>query len=165
GAAAGPRSARAAPPGRDHARVDARADRRVGRTRRELHASPGGEGSGPRQGVRGRAGRRHRGHRASWQVRARRAVAPGADRQPRASRALSLSRRSGTPMKPPAVLVLAGLDPSGGAGLLADVVAVRACGVVLLCVATALTVQAARAALRFQAVDAPLLVVSIRWPL
>ncbi|TMA11218.1 MAG: hydroxymethylpyrimidine/phosphomethylpyrimidine kinase, partial [Deltaproteobacteria bacterium] len=31
-------------------------------------------------------------------------------------------------MKPPAVLVLAGLDPSGGAGLLADAEAIRAMG-------------------------------------
>jgi len=65
-------------------------------------------------------------------------------------------------MKPPAVLVLAGLDPSGGAGLLADAEAVRACGARPLCVATALTVQTARAARRFQAVDAPLVAESMR---
>ena len=55
------------------------------------------------------------------------------------------------------VLVLAGLDPSGGAGLLADAETVRALGLRPLCVATALTVQTTRHALRFQPV-APLLV-------
>lgn len=55
------------------------------------------------------------------------------------------------------VLVLAGLDPSGGAGLLADAEALRAFGLRPLCVATALTVQTTRHALRFQPV-APLLV-------
>lgn len=55
------------------------------------------------------------------------------------------------------VLVLAGLDPSGGAGLLADAEAIRALGLRPLCVATALTVQTTRHALQFQPV-APLLV-------
>lgn len=55
------------------------------------------------------------------------------------------------------VLVLAGLDPSGGAGLLADAEALRAFGLRPLCVATALTVQTTRHALQFQPV-APLLV-------
>lgn len=41
----------------------------------------------------------------------------------------------------PCVLVLAGLDPSGGAGLLADAGAIRAMGARPLCVPTALTVQ------------------------
>jgi hydroxymethylpyrimidine/phosphomethylpyrimidine kinase len=53
----------------------------------------------------------------------------------------------------PRVLVLAGLDPSGGAGLLADAEAVRAAGARPLCVATALTVQTSRRARRFEAVD------------
>ncbi|HEY6911053.1 MAG TPA: hydroxymethylpyrimidine/phosphomethylpyrimidine kinase [Myxococcales bacterium] len=57
----------------------------------------------------------------------------------------------------PAVLVLAGLDPSGGAGLLADAEAVRAMGARPLCVATALTVQTTRAARRYESV-APSLV-------
>jgi hydroxymethylpyrimidine/phosphomethylpyrimidine kinase len=57
----------------------------------------------------------------------------------------------------PAVLVLAGLDPSGGAGLLADAEAIRAAGARPLCVATALTVQTSRRALRFQPVDAALI--------
>jgi len=42
------------------------------------------------------------------------------------------------------VLILAGLDPSGGAGLLADAEAVRAAGARPLCVATALTAQTTR---------------------
>lgn len=56
----------------------------------------------------------------------------------------------------PCVLVLAGLDPSGGAGLLADAEAVRACAARPLCVATALTVQTTRAARRFVPVAAQL---------
>jgi len=65
-------------------------------------------------------------------------------------------------MKPPAVLVLAGLDPSGGAGLLADAEAIRAMGARPLCVATALTVQTTRAARSFKAVDAALIADSMR---
>ena len=55
------------------------------------------------------------------------------------------------------VLVLAGLDPSGGAGLLADAEAVRAAGARPLCVATALTVQTTKRARRFEAVDVRLI--------
>ena len=65
-------------------------------------------------------------------------------------------------MKPPAVLVLAGLDPSGRAGLLADAEAIRAMGARPLCVATALTVQTTRAARSFKAVDAALIAESVR---
>jgi hydroxymethylpyrimidine/phosphomethylpyrimidine kinase len=65
-------------------------------------------------------------------------------------------------MKPPAVLVLAGLDPSGGAGLLADAEAIRAMGARPLCVATALTVQTTGAARSFKAVDAALIAESMR---
>ena len=65
-------------------------------------------------------------------------------------------------MKPPAVLVLAGLDPSGRAGLLADAEAIRAMGARPLCVATALTVQTTRAARSFKAVDAALIGESMR---
>jgi hydroxymethylpyrimidine/phosphomethylpyrimidine kinase len=65
-------------------------------------------------------------------------------------------------MKPPAVLVLAGLDPSGGAGLLADAEAIRAMGARPLCIATALTVQTTRAARSFKAVDAALIAESMR---
>jgi hydroxymethylpyrimidine/phosphomethylpyrimidine kinase len=43
--------------------------------------------------------------------------------------------------KAPAVIVAGGLDPSGGAGLAADIIAVQAAGVIPLPVATALTVQ------------------------
>jgi hydroxymethylpyrimidine/phosphomethylpyrimidine kinase len=63
---------------------------------------------------------------------------------------------------PPAVLVLAGLDPSGGAGLLADAEAVRAMGGRPLCVATALTVQTARAARRYESVSPSLIEESAR---
>ena len=65
-------------------------------------------------------------------------------------------------MNPPAVLVLAGLDPSGGAGLLADAQAIRAMGARPLCVATALTVQTTRAARSFKLVDAALIAESVR---
>ena len=65
-------------------------------------------------------------------------------------------------MSTPCVLVLAGLDPSGGAGLLADAEAVRARGAVPLCVATALTVQTRRAARRYEAVDPRLIADSMR---
>jgi hydroxymethylpyrimidine/phosphomethylpyrimidine kinase len=50
----------------------------------------------------------------------------------------------------PCVLVLAGLDPSGGAGLLADADAIRAAGARPLCVATALTAQTTRRMHGFQ---------------
>jgi len=64
-------------------------------------------------------------------------------------------------MSSPCVLVLAGLDPSGGAGLLADAEAVRAMGARPLCVATALTVQTTCAALRFEAVEPALVAESM----
>ena len=50
----------------------------------------------------------------------------------------------------PCVLVFAGLDPSGGAGLLADAEAIRAAGARPLCVATALTAQTTRRMHGFQ---------------
>jgi hydroxymethylpyrimidine/phosphomethylpyrimidine kinase len=50
----------------------------------------------------------------------------------------------------PCVLVFAGLDPSGGAGLLADAEAVRAAGARPLCIATALTAQTTRRMHGFQ---------------
>ena len=50
----------------------------------------------------------------------------------------------------PAVLVLAGLDPSGGAGLFADVEAIRAAGARPLGVPTALTAQTLRRMHGFQ---------------
>jgi hydroxymethylpyrimidine/phosphomethylpyrimidine kinase len=65
-------------------------------------------------------------------------------------------------MSGPCVLVLAGLDPSGGAGLLADAEAIRAMGAIPLCVATALTVQTRRAARRYEAVNASLISDCVR---
>lgn len=65
-------------------------------------------------------------------------------------------------MSAPCVLILAGLDPSGGAGLLADAEAVRAMGATPLCVATALTVQTRRAARRYESVDPALIADSMR---
>jgi hydroxymethylpyrimidine/phosphomethylpyrimidine kinase len=62
----------------------------------------------------------------------------------------------------PAVLILAGLDPSGGAGLLADAEAVRAFGGRPLCIATALTVQTTRASRRYESVASALIADSIR---
>jgi hydroxymethylpyrimidine/phosphomethylpyrimidine kinase len=53
----------------------------------------------------------------------------------------------------PGVLVFAGLDPSGGAGLLADFEAIRAAGARPLCVATALTAQTSRRMHGFQPVS------------
>jgi hydroxymethylpyrimidine/phosphomethylpyrimidine kinase len=50
----------------------------------------------------------------------------------------------------PCVLVFAGLDPSGGAGLLADAEAVRVAGARPLCVATALTARTTRRMHGFQ---------------
>ncbi|MCA1829466.1 MAG: bifunctional hydroxymethylpyrimidine kinase/phosphomethylpyrimidine kinase, partial [Myxococcales bacterium] len=55
-------------------------------------------------------------------------------------------------MSAPSVLVIAGLDPSGNAGLLADAEAIRAMGARPLCVATALTVQTTRAVKRWEPV-------------
>ena len=51
---------------------------------------------------------------------------------------------------PPCALVIAGLDPSGGAGLLADARAMRAFGVHACCVASALTAQNTRAVSRIE---------------
>ncbi len=65
-------------------------------------------------------------------------------------------------MPEPSVLVLAGLDPSGGAGLLADAATVRAMGGRPLCVATALTVQTTRAARRYESVSSALIADSVR---
>ena len=60
------------------------------------------------------------------------------------------------------MLVFAGLDPSGGAGLLADAEAIRESGARPLCVATALTVQTTRAARRFEAMSPALIAESAR---
>jgi hydroxymethylpyrimidine/phosphomethylpyrimidine kinase len=63
-------------------------------------------------------------------------------------------------MSTPCVLVIAGLDPSGEAGLLADAEAIRAVGARPFGVATALTVQTTRAARKFEPVS-PALVVEM----
>lgn len=55
---------------------------------------------------------------------------------------------------PPVVLVLAGHDPTGGAGLIADREAVTACGGWALTVPTALTVQSCRDVRRVMPVEA-----------
>jgi hydroxymethylpyrimidine/phosphomethylpyrimidine kinase len=62
----------------------------------------------------------------------------------------------------PGVLVLAGLDPSGGAGLLADAEAIRAAGARPLCVATALTVQTTKRARRFETCGVQLIQDSVQ---
>jgi hydroxymethylpyrimidine/phosphomethylpyrimidine kinase len=56
-------------------------------------------------------------------------------------------------LSPPVVLVLAGLDPSGGSGILADAEAIRSLGARPVCVATALTVQTTRAVRRWEPVQ------------
>jgi hydroxymethylpyrimidine/phosphomethylpyrimidine kinase len=58
----------------------------------------------------------------------------------------------------PRVLVFAGLDPSGGAGLLADVAAIRDGGGRPMACATAITVQTTRAVRRFEALPASLVI-------
>lgn len=59
---------------------------------------------------------------------------------------------------PPAVLIVAGLDPSGGAGLCADIQAVTAAGAHPMPVATLITAQSLRRVARVVPLD-PLLVV------
>ncbi|HEY2030795.1 MAG TPA: hydroxymethylpyrimidine/phosphomethylpyrimidine kinase [Myxococcales bacterium] len=62
----------------------------------------------------------------------------------------------------PCVLVLGGLDPSGGAGLLADAQAIRAAGARPLCVATALTVQTTRRVRRFEPCNPQIVADSVK---
>ncbi|HTP28430.1 MAG TPA: hydroxymethylpyrimidine/phosphomethylpyrimidine kinase [Anaeromyxobacteraceae bacterium] len=64
-------------------------------------------------------------------------------------------------MNRPAVLVAAGLDPTGGAGLAADIEALLAIGTRPLPVATALTVQGRAGAIRYRSVSAQLLLDQI----
>ena len=61
----------------------------------------------------------------------------------------------------PNVLVVAGLDPSGGAGLLADAEAIRAAGGRPLCCASALTIQPTRAVRGFHAVEAAVVAAQV----
>ncbi len=62
----------------------------------------------------------------------------------------------------PTVLVVAGLDPSGGAGLLADAEAIRAAGARPLCCASAITVQTTRAVRGFRALEGDLVAAQVR---
>ena len=57
---------------------------------------------------------------------------------------------------PPVVLIISGSDPSGGAGLVADVQAVTAMGAYPAAVPTAITVQDTRNAYQVEPVDAAL---------
>jgi hydroxymethylpyrimidine/phosphomethylpyrimidine kinase len=61
----------------------------------------------------------------------------------------------------PRVLVVAGLDPSGGAGLVADLEALAAAGARGWAVAAALTAQGRRGARRFEPVAVPMLLAQI----
>lgn len=63
---------------------------------------------------------------------------------------------------PPVVLCVGGLDPSGRAGLLADVRAAEAMGARPLCVATALTFQSSLRADGFEPVNSELLLRQLR---
>ena len=58
---------------------------------------------------------------------------------------------------PPAVLVFAGYDPTGGAGVLADVEAIRALGATPYAVITALTAQGPRGVSRLAPVTPALI--------
>ncbi len=62
---------------------------------------------------------------------------------------------------PPRVLAVAGLDPSGGAGLLADLEAIRAAGAAGWAVATALTAQGPGGARGFEAASPGILLAQI----
>lgn len=75
-----------------------------------------------------------------------------------------MSRRRASPRvraAPPRVLVVAGLDPSGGAGLVADLEAVRAAGAEGWAVAAAITAQGPRGARGYAPVSAELLLAQI----
>lgn len=61
----------------------------------------------------------------------------------------------------PAVLVVAGLDPSGGGGLLADAEAIRAAGARPLACAAAITVQTTRAVRGFSALNPDLVAAQV----
>ena len=83
-------------------------------------------------------------------------------RPPRSERATGgpgFTRPAST--KPPRVLVIAGLDPSGGAGLLADLEALAAAGARGWAVATALTAQGPRGARGFEPAPEGMLLAQI----
>ncbi len=62
----------------------------------------------------------------------------------------------------PVVLTLAGLDPSGGAGMQADIETIISMGVHAAAIATALTVQDSQRLYRFEAVDSLLIIEQAR---
>ena len=63
--------------------------------------------------------------------------------------------------KPPFILAVAGLDPSGGAGIAADILAASACGCIASAVAAALTVQSPSKYITHEPVDKDLLELQI----
>ena len=62
------------------------------------------------------------------------------------------------PMTPPTILCLSGFDPSGGAGIQADIESIASMGGHAVPVITALTVQNTQNVTRFQAIDAQLFI-------
>lgn len=62
----------------------------------------------------------------------------------------------------PAVMVLSGLDPTGGAGIQADIETIAGMGCHTLPLVTALTVQTSRNVIRYEAVDPLLLIEQAR---
>ena len=72
-----------------------------------------------------------------------------------------MATRESSAASRPAVLCIGGLDPSGGAGILADAEAVRAAGGRPLCAATAITVQTARGVRSFQPLPPRLLLAQV----
>ena len=70
--------------------------------------------------------------------------------------------RTDSPPAIPVVLVFSGLDPSGGAGMQADIEAIASMGCHAAPVITALTVQDTRNVVRFEAVDTLLLIEQAR---
>ena len=69
---------------------------------------------------------------------------------------------SNTTPTPPTVLCISGLDPSGGAGIQADIEAIGSMGCHSLPIISALTVQDTQGVYRFEAVDPLLLVEQAR---
>jgi hydroxymethylpyrimidine/phosphomethylpyrimidine kinase len=69
--------------------------------------------------------------------------------------------RPSPPARPPRVLVVAGLDPTGGAGLVADLEALRAAGARGWAVATALTAQGPAGARGFEPVSEAMLLAQL----
>ena len=65
------------------------------------------------------------------------------------------------PMTPPTILCLSGFDPSGGAGIQADIESIASMGGHAIPVITALTVQNTQNVTRFQAIDTQLFVEQV----